>query len=120
MHPLPVSDTQKSKHASLAEELQEFLYDLDSEYPAQVFAVYRIGAKLIGDIRRDGGQSMCQKCRRPINYDYESAASRAMNAARMVDKQNSLTVESLLNSHELHENDESGHYQHDTYCYNCK
>jgi len=98
-HPLPKNVTGSTTGTTdpssvLSGELQDFLYDLDSEYPAQVFAVYRIGAKMIGSTRQD--DRTCSSCFRPISYDYESQALRAAECAKRIDGDDELTVESLL------------------------
>jgi len=98
-HPMPQNITGSTTGTTnpssvLSGELQNFLYDLDSEYPAQVFAVYRIGAKMIGSTRLD--DTSCSVCFRPINYDYDSQALRAAECAKTIDSSGDLTVESLL------------------------
>lgn len=91
----PTNSSSTNPNSVLSGELQNFLYDLDSEYPAQVFAVYRIGVKLVGSTQTT--DKTCDSCLRPIEYDYESAADRASVVASKIDDCGDLRIEDLLN-----------------------
>lgn len=87
--------TSTNPNSVLSGELQNFLYDLDSEYPAQVFAVYRIGVKLVGSIQQNE-KHVCETCFRPVDYDYECMADRAAEVASMIDGDGEMRIEDLL------------------------
>ena len=109
----------------LARELKKFLYDLDDEYPAQIFAVYRIGNKLIGDHKSKDPEfrdKSCQVCLRHINYEYESTAMVQMDFCQKFDTDINFSFDQLMS---LEDSDSSlgfrnqGKYLNDDVCYNC-
>lgn len=113
-----------STSAVLAKELRNFLNDLDAEYPSQIFAVYRIGVKLVGDnqLLSVEDEQFCVNCYRPKNYNYDSSALTALNFCQQFDKNKNFKVEDLLNENfESEIFDPSGVYGTDKkLCFRCE
>lgn len=101
----------------LKKELKMFLNDLDEEYPAQIFAVYRIGVKLIGD--NTINDTVCKNCYRKTNYNYDSSAMTALDFCRKFDTNANFKVEDLLTETFTDNFENDGTFRNEESCYKC-
>ena len=84
----------KTPQEKISAELSNFILDLDKDYPAQAFAVYRTAVKLKPrNIEKE--YTYCTNCRKP-SENHQSAATTAHDLSKIVDSSTDLKLEDLL------------------------